>query len=251
MKKFLALVLSMLLLIPLFAACSKQTDNNTNSNTNNNANTATSTKYNDGTYIGYSDATPESRGFAYAEVTIKDDKITEVKLYEVNEYGKLKDYSTYPFKEAKTANEEMAKRFVEKNSADVDDYTGVTNSSKKYKEAVLRALEKASKEKDGKKYFDGTFLATSDQSAENGYALAYVTIKDDKITNVVLQEVGKDGKFKDYATYPLKEAKAANEEMAKRFVEKNSADVETVAGVTGSSKSYIEAVKKALEMATK
>ncbi|KRQ86728.1 FMN-binding domain protein [Caloramator mitchellensis] len=253
MKKILGILLSTLLTLSLLASCGSKTTSETNTNTNNTSNntTTTSAKYNDGTYTAYSDATPESKGYAYAEVTIKEDKITEVKLYEVNELGKLKDYANYPMKEAKTANEEMAKRFVEKNSADVDTFTGVTNSSEKYKQAVARALEMASKEKDAKKYLNGTFLASSDQNAKQGYALAYVTIQDDKITKVVLQEVGEDGKIKDYSTYPLKEAKTANEEMAKRFVEKNSADVDTFTGVTNSSEKYKEAVKKALEMATK
>lgn len=203
--------------------------------------------YNDGTFKGISDA--DRHGYAVAEVTIKGDKITDVKLTEITEMGVVKDYATYPYKQAQAANQEMAKRFVAKNSPDVDIYTGATNSSNKYKQAVSRALERAKvKPTVTGTYFDGTFLGVS-KADDHGFGVAWVTLSGGKIVKVELDEVTEKNQFKDWANYPYDKAKQAKVEMAKRFVEKNSADVDVFTGATSSSKKWKEAVANALNLA--
>ncbi|HHW18335.1 MAG TPA: FMN-binding protein [Firmicutes bacterium] len=203
--------------------------------------------YNDGTYKGISQA--DDHGYAVAEVTVKGDKITAVKLTEFTQFGVEKDFNTYPYAKSKEANVEMAKRFVGRQDANVDVVTGATNSSQKYKEAVQFALEKAKKTPTMKStYFEGTFFGRS-KADDRGYGVAWVTIKGDKITEVRLDDVTQEGKFKDWATYPYAKALEAKAEMEKRFVEKNGPQVDAYTGATSSSTKWIEAVNDALQNA--
>lgn len=203
--------------------------------------------YNDGTYKGVSQA--DDKGYATAEVTVQKDKITSVKLVEYTGLGVEKDYNTYPYAKAKEANAEMAKRFVGKSDAKVDTYAGATSSSKKYIEAVSFALEKAKKSPTVKStYFDGTFMGKS-KADDHGYGIAWVTIKGDKITAVRVEDVTEQNVLKDWNTYPYKTTFEAKQAMEKRFVEKNSPQVDTFAGATHSSQKWIEAVTNALQAA--
>ncbi|HHY35367.1 MAG TPA: FMN-binding protein [Firmicutes bacterium] len=203
--------------------------------------------YNDGTYKGIS--TADIHGYAIAEVTIKKDTIIAVKLSEITEKGEVKDYAAYPYPEAKAANETMSKRFVEKNSADVDTVAKVTNSSQKYIEAVRFALEKARKQPTvATKYFNGTFMGAS-QKDERGRGVAWVTIENDKIVKVELEDVTPEGKFKfkdvgEAYTYPT--VMEARDVMQQRFVEANGPNVDAFSGATESSRKWIDAVSNAL-----
>ena len=58
----------------------------------------------------------------------------------------LKDYASYPLKEAQEGMNTLLRNSRCRRSEDVDavdDYAGVTHSSENYKEAVKMALEKA------------------------------------------------------------------------------------------------------------
>ncbi|MDR5660068.1 FMN-binding protein [Serpentinicella sp. ANB-PHB4] len=102
--------------------------------------------YFEGVFHGVSDVDERgSRGIA--RVTIENDNIVDVELKETrmdDEEEVLKD-EDYTFEQWHEALEEMPGRFVEANSADVDEYTGATSSSNKWQQAVERALEKAAK----------------------------------------------------------------------------------------------------------
>jgi major membrane immunogen (membrane-anchored lipoprotein) len=219
----------------------------------------------DGTYVAYSDADAESHGEAKIQLTLKDGKIADVTIEEIQDGSTghaIKDMTTYPHKpsidgEAYFKENLTGLSTVEEIDA-VDDFAGITHSSKKFKQAAQRAIVKAGAEKSGT-YFDGTFMGYSDTTAENGFATAYVTIKNDAIESVTLQEwqpdKEKEGTFvlKDYESYPLKEAKTANKYFTKEFVGATSAEdidaVDDFAGVTHSSANYKLAVKMALEKA--
>jgi uncharacterized protein with FMN-binding domain len=203
--------------------------------------------YNDGTYKGISVA--DDRGFATAEVTVKGDKITEVKLVEFTGLAVEKDFSTYEWKASGEANQELPKRFVGKQDANVEVYSGATLSSKKYISAVSFALEKAKKKPDiTTEYFDGAFMGKS-AADEHGYGLSLVTIEKDKITGVRLMEVTEENQLRDYATYPHTPVIQAKEKLEKAFVEKNSPQVDAFTGATASSQKWIEAVANALSAA--
>ncbi|QUH24630.1 FMN-binding protein [Serpentinicella alkaliphila] len=109
---------------------------------------ASATTLFNGTFYGVSDATDKGRSVAL--VTIEDDKIVEVKLLATTftkddvpkEVFKNEEYPYATFHEAAV---EMAARFVEANGPEVDTFTGATGSSVQWKQAVERALEKATR----------------------------------------------------------------------------------------------------------
>jgi len=229
--------------------------------------------HNDGTFVAVSDAT--DRGFVRAEVTIARDKITAVKLAEFDSLG-LEKGPNYAYAPFQTFAAEMPKRFVEKNTWDVDVVSQATGSSNRAKQAVLRATQMARKTKTtAATMWDGTFMAISDRT-ERGWGIAWVTISDGKISRVVLHEtrqaperdaagavvMGPDGrpvirkdaagnviferKPADYAYAPYLEAIV---ELPKRFVAKNSAQVDVFTGATGTSNNSMQAVQRALDSA--
>lgn len=203
--------------------------------------------YNDGTYRAYSSA--DDTGYVLAEVSVEKDKIVSVELTEFDRYGREKDLDTYEYEPAKEANAEMAKRFLGRQDAAVDAYAGATKSSRKYKEAVGWALEKARMTPTvTSTYFDGVFYGIS-RGTEEGYQVAWVTIKEDRITEVILNEVSKDGQFRDWITYTYTKALEAKDAMEKAFVAKGEAGVDAFAGATRSSTGWIEAVSDALAKA--
>ncbi len=203
--------------------------------------------YNNGTYKGVSQA--DDHGFAVAQVVVEKDKIVSVELFEMTELGVLKDYDTYPYEPVKEANREMAKRFVGRKDADVDAFAGATSSSNKYKEAVSFALEKAKKSPDTSRvHFQGTFFGRSPDGPQ-GYGMAWVSIEDDKIVQVRLEDVTEDGELKDWLTYAYPKALEAKKSMEKRFVQENEASVDTFAGATRSSTAWVQAVTDALNNA--
>lgn len=229
--------------------------------------------HNDGTFVAVSDAT--DRGFIRADVTIARDKITAVKLTAFDSLGleKASNYGHAPFH---TFLAEMPKRFVEKNSWDVDVVSQATGSSNQAKQAVLRATQMARKTRTTTAtMWDGTFMAISDRT-ERGWGIAWVTVGNGKITRVVLHEtrpaqerdaagavvMGPDGKpviRKDAAGNVIFERKPADYawpayheaivELPKRFVAKNSAQVDVFTGATGTSDKAMQAVQRALDSA--
>jgi len=233
-------------------------------------------KYQDGVYEGYSWA--DDKGYAWAKVEIKDDKIVRVELKEFDALGLEKDFSVYPYAEAKKANEEMPAQFVAANSAQVDGVAKATSSSRKYRRAVAHALEKALVvPSNSNKYFDGVFMAISDRT-EKGWAIAWVTIEEDKIIDLKLigttPKRGADGEVvKDSAgnvvferklsedliengevktaRYPYLPYHEARVKMAANILRAQSTNVDTITGATGTSNQWKQAVDRALEMAKK
>lgn len=245
MKRFVTAIFSLVLVVALLAGClapgpGKQKPQQQQS-------PAGAKTYHDGTYTAVSDA--DDHGYAVASVTIKNDKMTEVKLTEIMEKGVEKDYAAYPYPASKEARDALQKAFVEKNSVEVDNYTKATHSSEKYKQAVGRALEKAKINPSvTSTYFDGTFQGKS-KADEHGYGIALVTVKGDKITNVVLKEITEKNEFKDYSTYPYKPAIEAQKELPAKYVESGGRPVDAFTGATQSTAKWNEAVADALALA--
>ena len=108
------------------------------------------------------------------------------------------------------------------------------------------------------KYKDGSYDEKGDPWAQ-GQEEAIIIIKDGKIVNVTLMRLDKTGKEIDYSkfdgkvhdgkTYPnLKEFR---ETLAKKIIEIQSAQVDTISGATVSTGNWKVAAQKALEKATK
>lgn len=204
-------------------------------------------KYEDGVYVGYSDG--NRRGYLKAEVTIEDDKIVNVTLTELTQTGTPKDES-YPWPQWHEAMKVLPERFVAANSTKIDTIAGATGTVDKAIQAVDRALDKALVDKGNRKYQDGTFYGIStDTSHSTG--VAWVTIKDDKIVAVEVDEFLEDGSWKDWPNYPWKQADEARAIYAQRFIDAQGPDIDTVSEATGSGLKYIQAVEKALAYATR
>ncbi|MDP2872759.1 MAG: FMN-binding protein [Bacillota bacterium] len=205
------------------------------------------TVYTDGSYQAVSQA--NDKGYTWAQVTLRRDKITAVELKEFDGKAAEKDFATYPWAQARQANEVMPGRFVEKNTWDVDIVAEATSSSNKYREAVKFALEKARRKAAvTTTHFDGTFLGRT-VAGPRGYGLAWVTVQNDNITDVLLKETDQTGEFKDFATYAWAPARAAFEQMAERLKVAAPADVpnvDIVAGATTSSQQWKDSVHNAL-----
>ncbi len=100
----------------------------------------------------------------------------------------------------------------------------------------------------GPQYQDGTYSAYS-EADDYGYARAEVTISNNEITEVRLEEFTGKGEPLDFSTYPYQPTVEGVQVMKERFIEANSADVDTYSGSTHSSQKYIDAVEKALQLA--
>jgi len=218
--------------------------------------------YNDGTFTAYSDAT--DRGYMEVKITIKNDKITEAHVHGYDSLG-LEKPDTYRHQPFLTAKAELPKRIVEKNSWDIDLVSGATTSSNQVRMATLRALQKARvTPTTAAQFFDGTYMAISDRG-ERGWGIVWVTIGNDKITNVVIHEATRArdaaGAFipdqfirknvdaaspEFYQFAPYHEARA---ELTKRFVAANRATVDAFTGATSTSNLAMAAVARALDMA--
>jgi uncharacterized protein with FMN-binding domain len=207
--------------------------------------------YVDGTYQAVSQADP--KGYAWARVTIQGDKITGVEIKEITEKMIEKDLQTYPWEKTREAYTTLSAQFVSKNTWDVDTVAQATSSSRKYKEAVKLALEKAKRKAAvTTTYFNGTFLGKSEADGRGAYAVVWVTVENDKIKDVRLEEVIADGSFKDWATYSYEQAVPGREEMTARLIAATPAtvaNVDVVAEVTSSSNKWKAAVLNALASA--
>ncbi len=108
-------------------------------------------------------------------------------------------------------------------------------------------------------YKDGTYSAKGDPW-ENGQEEAMVTVKDGKISDVSLKRLTKDGKAEvDYSLFDGKvhngkqypNLKQFKETMAKNMVQKQSAQVDTIASATTTTKNWTIAAQRALDKAKK
>jgi uncharacterized protein with FMN-binding domain len=69
--------------------------------------------------------------------------VTDVKLNEVTEKNEFKDYTKYPYKKSVEAHDQLPAKFVESNGRPVDTFTGATQSTEAFNEAVAGAMEQA------------------------------------------------------------------------------------------------------------
>ncbi len=241
MKKLLSLSIILVLAFSLLTGCNQPK--------------APATTYKDGTYVSVSDAT--DKGYTRAEVTIKNDKIESVKLVGIDSLG-LEKTEAYAYELYHTAIVDLAEEMVSKNTWDVDIITGATSTSEQAKQAAKRAMEKALVQPaSSNKYFDGTFMAISEQT-DKGWTIAWVTLENDTITDVKIisttSKTNEDGSstfVRKDDSYPYPQYFEALEIIPQRIVEKNGTDIEVVTGATGTTEQAIQAVDQALAQAAR
>lgn len=148
MKKLLSIMTSILMVIS-FAACTSK--DKPESQKNQTAKKEESkTKYKDGTYTAQGDKW--QFGQEEAIVEIKDNKITSVILKRLDTEGKEVNYEDWKGEKdasgklhpnLKQYRMDIANKIIEKQSAEVDTISGATVSTKNWKIATQRALDKA------------------------------------------------------------------------------------------------------------
>ncbi|SDK04596.1 FMN-binding protein [Natronincola ferrireducens] len=246
MKKVLVLLLAMMMIISLIG-CSTQTS--ADPEPGDETGEVVENKYVDGTYVGFDNAGEKS--YSKAIVTIENDRIVGLELIGLTDMGEVKG-EAYPYETFHQAKAALTEAFIAANGTEgVDVFTGATSSYNGWKLALERALEKALVEPASDNvYFDGTFHGAT-ELGERGRKLAWVTIENDTIVDVVVKEtrfVDDKEVFKD-EEYTFEIFHEAAEEMPLRFIEANGTDVEIYTGATSSSTGWIEAVERALENA--
>lgn len=119
--------------------------------------------------------------------------------------------------------------------------------------------EDKKKESSKTQYKAGTYTAKGDKW-QYGQEEAVVEVKDGKITSITLRRLDNEGKEVDYEkwkgekdesgkVYPnLKQYRI---DMAKKMMETQSPDVDTISGATVSTKNWKVAVERALDQAKK
>ena len=265
MKKLFILALVMVLSLGVLAGCGGSDDPNGNGDDNGNGNgngEEVTYTYTNGTFAAFSD---DSRGWVKVEITINNDEITAMNIWEYSNMGAQKDYETYgtaadgnyPVGTLEATHEAMIEAVVEANNASVDIVTGSTSTSNKTIQAVERAMESALvTATSSNTYFNGKFGGA--ERGERGAVIALVTIANDVITEVEINETairdeGESFKDEDYgnATFTGEFLMEVHADLAEAFVAANGADIDIITGATSTSNGAIEAVKAALENATR
>ncbi|ACB85573.1 FMN-binding protein [Natranaerobius thermophilus] len=257
-------ILSVIIIISgalIFAGCGEEADNGENGEGEENGQ-AESTDLQDGVYTASSEA--GERSYTEATVTVDDGEITDVKLYEFDNRGLKKgvDFAynmerwaeqsedlPEEFEYFTDVTDELEQKFVEANSYEVDIISGATGSTESAMDAVERALGKAKGETGP---YDGTFMGVSDEGSRS-WGIAWVTLEDNEIVDVRLEEAGKPDAYEPAKKAELKdedydwdEFHEAKEELPEAFIEANSPDVDIITGATGSSEGWKQAVARAL-----
>lgn len=201
-------------------------------------------KIKDGTYEGQANG---YRGLVKVSVTVKDHKITAIKVLSNSDDAAF-------FNRASTG---VIKNILAKQSLKVDTVSGATYSSNGIIKAVKNALtgeEDKSSAKAGASsaksagsvgtadesgtYKDGTF--TGSASGYHGVVKVSVTIKDNKIKAIKILESHDDAAY-------FNRAKGI---LLPLMVKKQSTNVDAVSGATFSSNGIIKAVRNALSKAS-
>ena len=265
LKKWGILFLVVVFSLVLVVGCDGETDDEDATNGSGDEiadDTTAEGDYRDGVYTAVSQF---SRGYVEATVNISNDEITDVSFVEYTDLGVEKIYEDYHqrFPMLEEAHDTLAAEMVNNNSWDVDVVTGATSTSNKAMEAVKFALEKASTDARDATYFDGTFFGMS-AVGERGWGIAHVTIENDEIVDVKLEETtaasDEDGEAVydavDRQVFELKDEDygwdayhEAQDIIAERILEAKSPQVDTYTEATGSSNMWMEAVEDALNKA--
>ncbi|WZL72267.1 FMN-binding protein [Clostridiaceae bacterium 35-E11] len=263
MKKLLTLGLVLMLVLSLFAGCAQKTE----APATETEAPATDTVYTDGTYFAtYSHI--DSHGWRpQVEITIEDGKITKAMMDYVKPDGSLKSKDekyaetmksksgTAPAEAYAQLNEDLvAKQDITK----VDSVSGATHSAEWFVEMTTAALEKAKTGDTSETVLpmNDTYTASEAEFDDHGWKSEIaITFKDDKIAEVVYNEVNDKGeKKRESEEYNTKmKAKSgvsavdAQTALEKAFVDSQDIEaVDVVSGATSTSEKFKALAKEAM-----
>lgn len=265
MKKIVTLTMIAAISVSVFAGCSKPASTDTqkpaNSDSSKPATTAGTLK--DGSYSATFDHLDGKGWKPFLKIDIKDGKISKADFNYKNPDGKLKTEDENYEKSMKAKNglgpveyaPKIDENIVKKGAADIDTVSGATHSTDNAKLLLKAILDKAAKGDTTESILvmDDTYTAAEKDFDSHGYkAQVSVTYKDGKISNVVFDEVDKNGKKKrDDANYNSQmkaksgvSAKDASDKLAKTYVDSQKFD--TVTGATELSAEFKKLVDQAI-----
>lgn len=205
--------------------------------------TSFAAEYKDGNYIGF---VPGDRDNTVVEVSIYAGKIVDVNIISPVKMGGFYDYE--PGVEAFL---EYPARVLANQSTDVDVVSGATGSFATYNKGVQMALDIASGNYDGDKFYG---LA---KNFAHGHVLVEIT-KDGKSldsVNFITNDAAKDNvtlmeaKPANYPSEPAKEFYNTFGDKAVKAANDGSFEVDLISGATHSFHSYNAAFRHALEQA--
>lgn len=177
--------------------------------------------FKDGTY----QATAKGHnGFVKFEVKIKNNRVSEIKVLESEETPIISD----------TAFAEVSEAIVKNQEASVDAVLGATVSSKAMISAVNDVLSQA-KAPEKVILKDGVFIGSA--KGHNAPLKVEVSVKDGKLVSIKVLEHKETPGLGDVAL----------EKTTAQILEKQTIDVDAVAGASVTSKALMEAVKDALK----
>lgn len=267
MKKLFTLGLVLMLVLSLLAGCAQKTEEPA-AETEAPAADTNDTVYKDGTYFAtYSHI--DSHGWRpQVEITIEGGKITKAMMDYVKPDGSLKSKDekyakamknksgTAPAEAYAKLNEDLvAKQDITK----VDSVSGATHSAEWFVEMATAALEKAKTGDTSETVLpmNDTYTASEAEFDDHGWKSEIaITFKDDKIVEVVYNEVNDKGekkreneeyntKMKDKSGISAVDAQAA---LEKALVDSQDADaVDVVSGATSTSEKFKALAKEAME----
>lgn len=267
MKRLFTFLLICIMVISASGCGNKNNDKNDNKT----GSEATTTSYQDGVYHAEYDRKDARNWIPYVDITIKDGKITKAYYDYKNDAGDIRTNDENYSKSFSAANNGMTPRqafdklgtaLVDKQDIKkVDAVSGATHSSRNFTELSTAALNNAVKGDTATAkiplYDDGVYKVEADAFDDKGWKpFLELTIKGDKITNVVFDYKDQSGNLKtadaEYKknmeaatkTYPEKYTK----ELTQQLIDKQViSQVDAVTGATTSSKNFTALVEYALD----
>lgn len=204
----------------------------------------------DGTYVGTS-GSDERGSYGVVTVTIKSGKINDVAFDEINGTDGLpKSAANYTYEEALTAIQELPTKLQEtKDVTKVDNITGATGTTDKFKAAANSALAQA--DKDYKAVLrNGTYTLKTGMDSHGYYSVLTATIANNQFGDVAYEEYNSENVAKKDAGYSYTEALAAIEQLPAKMNEtKDLSQVDDITGATSSSATFKGMMQMALDLA--
>lgn len=258
MKQKLLMTICCVILL-LFAAC--------NATEPNPSDQSEKEVYVDGEYTIIADHV-DSHGWApMVKVTIADGKITSGKMDYMKPGGDLKSQDeSYAISMSeqtgitpKEAYDELNKRIIEAQQANVEAVSGATSSSNWFNQLAAIGLEKAKEGEKGKFYvpLDDSYSASNEGFNEQGWqGEISITYSDNKITSVDYTEVDNQGNKKEEDKSYQNQMKAetgiswneAVNQLEEQLAEVQDYNkVDTVTGATHTSENFKTLAQRSIE----
>ncbi|MFA5576216.1 MAG: FMN-binding protein [Tissierellaceae bacterium] len=262
-KRFLALALVLMLMVGVFAGCTKQEAPVDESSKPVDSTEVEAGDLVDGTYL-VKNPVSDHGNYQMVKLEVSGGQVAE---FDFNEYlsdsGEAKNPDNYAYADGIAVIANLNEQFMDKKDLDAIDYdavSGATSTKGSFKEIVAVALEKAAKgETYEPVYKDGLYEAVADEDSHGWLAQVSVRVQDGQIVGVDYAELAiedtedaKEGDRKSTDNYPYPRPMEVAEELHKMIIDNNGTenlDVDAITGATSTRGLVLELVDEALSSA--